>query len=429
MRMRERDMERELAEHLAREAAERAAAGIEPREAERQAALLLGSAERFKEEAREQRRGAGLAAWARDLRYAARGLWRAPGFAAAAILTLALGIGANTAVFSAVEAVLIAPLPYAQPQRLLYAWEGDSRRAGSQEPFSYLDFLDLRQVPALSGMAAYVVNDLPLTGVGAAASVRAAAVSASTFGLLGVQPALGRAFLAGEDRPGSLDGADAAILSAELASARFGTSAAALGKRLTLDGRPYFVVGVMPAGFQFPLDDHEDLWVTIAPLQVSTTGPAMTAQRGAHWLQAVARLAPGASAPTAAAQLNQVAARMAQAHPDSDSYLDVNLVPMLANYTAATQPVLLLLLGAVGCVLLIACVNVAGLVLARALRQPPRRAAATGVRGPAGRAARRHGRAGVGRACRSRLGAPGAAGRGPPGSSALEPARLAGGVG
>lgn len=369
MARRDREMEREFAEHLARDAAERAATGADPREAQRQAALALGSAERFKEEAREQRRGAGFAALGRDLRYAARGLWRAPGFALAAMLTLGLGIGANTAVFSAVEAVLLAPLPYAQPQRLLYAWEGDNRRAGSMEPFSYPDFLDLRHVPALSGMAAYVVNDIPLTGSGEAAHVRAAAVSASTFGLLGVSPAAGRGFLEGEDRPGSLEGADAAVLSADLARRRFGGSAAALGKRLTLDGRPYIVVGVMPAGFQFPLDDHEDLWVTIAPLQISANGPAMTAQRGAHWMRAVARLAPGASAQAAAAQLNQVADRLAKAHPDSDPRLNVSLVPMLAAYTGSTQPVLLILMGAVGCVLLIACVNVAGLVLARALRR------------------------------------------------------------
>lgn len=369
-RKRELDMEREFAFHAEREALERQTAGEELKEAQRRAALALGATEHWKEEARDQRRGAAgtaLALWGRDLGLALRGLRRAPGFAAAAVLTLALGIGANTAVFSVVEAVLLRPLPFAQPQSLSYLWETDTRHPGGQMSLSYPDFLDLRQAPGFAGMAAYAVNDLPLTGVGEAAHVRAAAVSSNLLDVLGVMPIVGRGFRAGEDAPGSLAGRDAVILSDALARARFGASAAALNRNLTLDGRPYTVVGVMPTGFQFPLDDHEDLWTTVAPLQVSTSGPPMTAQRGAHWMFGVVRLAPGVSPAAASARLETISHRLAQQHPAEDKYWGTRLVPMLDNYTAATQPILLVLFGAVGCVLLIACVNVAGLMLARAV--------------------------------------------------------------
>jgi len=369
---RDRDLDREFDFHTEREALERQAAGVDPREARRQAALALGTVEHWKEEARSEQRGAvvdALALWGRDLKLALRGLRRAPGFAAVAILTLALGIGANTAVFSVVEAVLLRPFPFAQPQRLSYLWETDSRHPGSQMPLSYPDFRDLRQVPALAGAAAFTVGDLPMTGAGEAAHVRAASVSDTLFTVLGVNAAKGRAFRAGEDRPGSLGGRDAAVFSDALARSRFGSAAAAVGRDVVLDGRPYTIVGVMPAGFQFPLDDHEDLWTTVAPLQISTSGPPMTEQRGAHWLKAIVRLAPGIAPPAAAAQLHTLTQRLARQYRDDDAYRETRLVPLLANYTATTEPVLLVLLAAVGCVLLIACVNVAGLMLARALRR------------------------------------------------------------
>ncbi|MGH9481696.1 MAG: ABC transporter permease, partial [Terriglobales bacterium] len=371
-RKREREMEKEFAFHAEREALERQAEGEEPAGTRRRAALTLGATEHWKEEARNRRRGAAataLALWGRDLRLALRGLWRSPGFAAAAVLTLGLGIGANTAVFSVVEAVLLRPLPFAQPTRLNYLWETYTRRPGSQITLSYPDFLDLRTAPGFAGMAAFAVSDLPLTGVGPAAHVRAAAVSSNLFELLGVAPAVGRGFRLGEDAPGSLAGRDAVVLSDALARAKFGTPATALDRNLTLDGRPYTVVGVMPSGFQFPLDNHEALWTTVAPLQVSTNGPPMTAQRGAHWMRGVVRLAGGVSPAAAGVQLETISRRLALQHPAEDKYLGTRLVPMLANYTAATQPILLVLFGAVGCVLLIACVNVAGLMLARAVRR------------------------------------------------------------
>lgn len=368
-RKREREMEAEFAFHLEREAAEQEAAGVAPAPARRQAALALGSEDGWKEAAREARGMAWLAGLGRDLRLALRGLGRAPGFTAVAVATLALGLGANTAMFSVVRAVLLAPLPYAQPQRLAYVWDTDSRHPGPQSTLDYPDFLDVRGVRAFAGLSAFAVNDVPLTGAGEAQDVRVASVSANLLEVLGVAPARGRGFHAGEDRPGSVAGADAALLGDALARARFGNADAALGQRLTLAGRPYVVVGVMPAGFQFPLDDHEDLWTTVAPLQVSTSGPPAAAQRGFHFMRAVGRLAAGASPAAAEGQLNGVARQLAQQHPSQDQYLQMLVVPMLANYTAATRPVLLLLLGAVGCVLLIACVNLAGLLLARAMRR------------------------------------------------------------
>lgn len=371
MSRRQREIERELQDHLRREAEALEAAGLSAAEARRKAALAFGSADRWREEGHAARGGARLGAWLRDFRLALRGLRRAPGFAAVAILTLGLGIGANTALFSVVNAVLLRPLPYPQPQRLRYVWEGSTRSSTLSEPFSYPDFRDLRHAPFLQGMAAYTVTDLPLTGGGEPARVRVAAVSANLFALLGVRAAAGRTFLPGEDRAGALDGLDAVTLSAGWAKRRYGSAAAALGRRLTLNGRPFQVVGVMPPGFQFPLNDEEDLWATIAPLTVSTDGAPVTEQRDNHFLKVVARLAPGASDAAATDALFSLARGLAAAHPGSDKYLRPRLVTMLADYTDAAQPVLWLLLGAAGCILLIACVNVAGLLLARAVRRGP----------------------------------------------------------
>jgi len=370
-RRRERDMEAEFRFHLEREAEELRRAGMDPDAARRQAALTLGSAEHWQEEARAARRGARCAAWGRDLRLALRGLRRAPGFAAVAILTLALGIGANTAVFSVVEAVLLRPLPFAAPQQLGFLQETDQRHPGSRYPVSYPDFLDYRQAPALAGAAVYRVSDAILAGQGDATHVRMANASAGLFTVLGVAPTAGRGFRPAEDRPGSLAGVDAVILSAALARDRFGDSQTALGRSLTLDGRPYQVVGVMAPGFRFPLDDHEDLWTTMAPLQVSANGPPLTAQRGAAFLRAVVRRAPAAPAAGLAGQLDTIAARLQRQYPADNAHLGVVVEPLRDYYSAPVAPVLWVLLAAAGLVLLIACVNLAGLMLARAVRRRP----------------------------------------------------------
>ena len=366
---RDRDIERELEEHLRRETEANQASGMGTGAARRKAVLDLGSAERWREEGREAKGGATLENWVRDLRLAARGLRRTPGFALAAILTLALGIGANTAMFSVIEAVLLRPLPFAQPQQLVQLWESNLRQPGQLGPFSYPDFQDVRHAHSLLAEAAYTVVNVPLTGRGEAQHLRAAEASDDLFDLLGVPPALGRGFRPGDDRPGALAGVDAAVLSDELARREFGTPAAALRQRLVLGGRPYQVIGVMAPGFQFPLDDHEDLWLTLAPQLVSTDGPPMTSERGAQFLHAIARLAPGATPASAQAELRTLGDRLAAQYPGDDKNFRPFPQRMLQSYTAAAQPVLLFLLAAVGCVLLIACVNVAGLLLARAARR------------------------------------------------------------
>ncbi|MGH9519737.1 MAG: ABC transporter permease, partial [Terriglobales bacterium] len=273
---RDRDIERELEDHLRRETEANQASGMGTRAARRKAVLDLGSAERWREEGREAKGGTAFESWRRDLRLAARGLRRTPVFALAAILTLALGIGANTAMFSVIEAVLLQPLPFTQPQKLVELWEAMVRQPGQRIPFSYPDFQDVRRARSLAAAAAYSVGDMPLTGLGEAQHVRVAEASDTLFGVLGVTPALGRGFRPGEDRPGALGGVDAAVLSDRLARKEFGNPTAALQKRLVLNGHPYQVVGVMAPGFQFPLDDHEDLWLTMAPRQVSTDGPPIT---------------------------------------------------------------------------------------------------------------------------------------------------------
>ncbi|MGH9466765.1 MAG: ADOP family duplicated permease [Terriglobales bacterium] len=366
---RERDMEAEFAFHLEREAAERQAEGLPPSEARRQARLALGGEDQWKEAAREQRRGARVELWLREFRLAWRGLWRRPGFALSALAILVLGIGVTSAMFSVIYAVMLHPLPFPQAKRLVYIWSGDQTHPGSQSVLSYPDFLDLRRTPGFSGMAALTTQDMPLTGRGAALHVRAAAVSANLFSLLGAPAPWGRTFLPGEDRPGSLNGADPTVLSYALAKRRFGSARAALGQALTLNGMAFRVVGVMPAGFQFPLDDHEDLWTTIAPLQVSSQGPPLTAQRSALWMEVVARLAPGVSPAAAGARLATEGAVLRQRYPETDRNETFHLQNMLSAYTSSSQAALWMLFAAVACVLLIAGVNLAGLLLARQARR------------------------------------------------------------
>lgn len=301
-----------------------------------------------------------------DLRYACRHLLRNPGFTLVAVLALALGIGANTAIFSVVSAVLLRPLPFPEPERLVAVWENDTRRP-SNSPTSYPNFEDWRARNAVfERLAVSRANDFTLTERGReAVHVQGAIVTADLFPLLRVNPALGRAFLPGEDEPGSR----VAILSHGLWQKRFNSEKEALGRTVTVDGQPHQIVGVMPAGFRFPgQNEPVELWTTIAQHREKQPGSDETiaGQRGNHYLQAVARLKPGVSVEQAQANLNAIAAALAAQYPDSNSFHDTKIVPMLADLTAEVKPALLILLGAAGCVLLIACVNVANLLLARA---------------------------------------------------------------
>ncbi len=300
-----------------------------------------------------------------DIRYGIRMLARNPGFAAIAVLTLALGIGANTAIFTVVNAEVLRPLPFHDPGRLVHVWETSSRTGDKSGAVSYPDFADWRaQNPVVEKMAAYQAGTATLTGVDKPAHLQSAMVSAEMFALLGAAPELGRTFLTEED------GAHhhVAMLSERLWRQQFGGDPKIIGRTITLDASAYTVVGVMPASFAFPLQRVPvDVWTTFSALQESSDAtPPMSQQRGAHFLRAIARLKPGVSLAQAQAAMDVIASALSKQYPDSNKYNGIRLVPEQEETTAAIRPALLVMMVAVGFVLLIACVNVANLLLARA---------------------------------------------------------------
>ncbi|MET0397799.1 MAG: ABC transporter permease [Longimicrobiaceae bacterium] len=311
---------------------------------------------------RGRRRSEWLAELGQDLAFGARQLRLRPGFAAAAVLTLALGIGANTAVFSIVDATLLRGLPYPAAERLVRLsnrWNDEP--AGDLSPAEFFDYRDRLRSPEAVG--AYAVASANLTGDGEPERLRAGYLSAGVIPALGVAPAAGRAFSAGEDAPG---GDGVAVLSHGLWTRRFGASPEVLGRRLLLDGAPRVVVGVMPAGFRLPrdLEEGEDTEVFL-PLAL---GPELAAQRGSHFLEGVARLRPGTTVAAADREIAAVAAGFSRDYPDdypAEMRFAAGMVPLREAVLGRTRPVLAPLLGAVALVLLIACANVANLLLVR----------------------------------------------------------------
>lgn len=300
-----------------------------------------------------------------DIKYGVRMLLKAPSFSIIATIALALGIGANTAIFSVVNAVLLQPLPFPNPEQLLAVWEIDQQRGQMQGTSSYPNFRDLRdQSHVFEHVAAYHNSDFIMTGRGEPARLQGAVVNANMFQLLGVTPAIGRGFLPDEDKPSS--NGRVAVLSQELFQKRFNSDAAVLNQVITLDGTKYTVVGVMPRAFQFPIqNDPVDLWTTIA---IDATGKdPSTEARGAHFLRVIARLKPGVTVAQAQSEVSTIAARLEQQYPDTNTHKGVRLESALTALVGDVRPALLIMLAAVGCVLLIACVNVANLLLARAM--------------------------------------------------------------
>ena len=292
-----------------------------------------------------------------DLRYGLRTLRKSPGFTVVAVLALALGIGADSAIFSVVNTVLLRPLPYQDPDRLVMVWE-DATKAGyprnTPAPANYIDWREQNQV--FEGMAAIANISFNLTGDGEPERIDGRRVSASLFPLLGVEPHLGRVFLPEEDQPGANR---AVIMSYGLWQRRFGSDPDITGKQLTLNGESFTVVGVMPPHFQFPSREDE-LWIPIA------FGPNESATRGGHYLEVIARLKHGVTLQQAQAEMNTIAARLQQQYPESNTDVGATVISLHEQLVGDIKPALLVLLGAVGFVLLIACANVANLLLARA---------------------------------------------------------------
>ncbi|HTQ87500.1 MAG TPA: ABC transporter permease [Candidatus Solibacter sp.] len=306
-----------------------------------------------------------MTAFRQDVRQGLRAMAKNPGFTAVAMLTLAIGIGANTAIFSVVNAVLLRALPYPNASRLVALWGSSDQNGETHRPLSYPDFEDVRaQSRSLDGAAVYNEETFALTGAGEPLHLRVNVVSAELFHVLGVSPRLGRSFLPEEDKPGTR----VVILSDRMWRERFGADAGILGRALSLNGRSYTVVGVLPGGFQFPVDsDPFDLWTTIAVYRVSQDGDeATTESRGSHFLRAIGRLKPGTSLGQANAEIASIAGALAKQYPDTNGHLSVVAEPALDALVGDVRPALWILLGAVVLVLLIACANVANLLLARA---------------------------------------------------------------
>jgi len=293
-----------------------------------------------------------------DLRYGMRMLARSPGFAAVAMLTLALGIGANTAIFSVVNTVLLKPLPYAQSDRLLSVELTNSHGAPVTGSLSYPTFFDLR---ARNHVFEHFVTghdaNLTLTGYGVPVQLDVGVVTWDIFPALGIQPVLGRGFLPSEEKPGT----HVVVLSHKLWQSQFGGDRSIVGRSITLNQLPYTVVGVAPRSFSFPVDaPNIQLWTTIAEDR------GMFDQRGARTLTGLGRLKPGVSLEQARADLNVIAAALANQYPDTNSnYRAASVRPELETLVGESRAPLLILLGAVGMVLLIACANIAHLLLAR----------------------------------------------------------------
>ena len=294
-----------------------------------------------------------------DIRYALRVLAKNPAFTFIAVIALALGIGANSAIFSVVDAVLLRPLPFKHPEQLVMLWENAAHMGFPRNTPSPANFLDWRkQTQSFTGMAAMAERSFNLTGVGEPERLEGRRVSANLFELLGVPALFGRTFVPDDDRPGT----HVVLLSYSLWQRRFGSDPAVIGRALTLNGESYTVVGVMPQLTQLPGYENvnDQLWVPIAfPSEEA-------AQRGNHFLEVIARMKPGVTLKQAQAEMETISARLAQQYPDYNMRIGAVVVPLHEQVVGDIKPALLVLLGAVGFVLLIACANVANLLLARA---------------------------------------------------------------
>jgi len=291
-----------------------------------------------------------------DLRYALRMLVKNPGFTAVAVLTLALGIGVSTTIFSTVNAVVLRPLPFKDPARLVFLDENNKRHGFDRLGISYPDYLDWReQNTVFEDIGVYGYTAPTITGRDQPERLIGAEVSASLFALLGVQPAIGRHFTSGEDQPGA---EPVVLIGHGLWQRRFAGDTNLLGQVVTLEGRSHTVVGIMPPGFAFP--ETGQLWT---PLEVRN----LESQRSTHTYAGLARLKPGVTIRQARAEMTEIARRIAAAHPDTHTDVGVVLGPVRDIWVAEASTVVWLLMGAVSFVLAIACANVANLLLARAL--------------------------------------------------------------
>ena len=352
----EAELDAELRDHLEKEIDRYVAAGMPRSEAARRARLALGGLEQITEQCRDARGISFLETLLYDVRHGLRMLRKSPGFAAVAVLTLALGIGANTAIFSVVQGVLLAPLPYREPDRLVTVWLNNFRLK-SPTDLSYRDFLDWeRGAPPFEKMSAYAWRSFDLSSPGNPEHLEGREISSNFLSTLGVGLALGREFSAEEDRNG---GAPVAIISNGLWRDRFGGNAAALGQSIVLDGVETTLVGVLQPGFRFGTG-YADVYIPIGQRKLVDAN-----DRTVHDVMCVARLKPGVSLSQADAEMNAIQENIDRLNPETEQGLGAKILPAKEPLVGDVRGTLLLLLGAVGVVLLIASANVANLLLAR----------------------------------------------------------------
>lgn len=355
----EKQLDKELLFHLEQHAADLIARGHDPEEARRLARLEIGGPEQVKEECRDARGTRWVEDFFQDVRYALRTLRQRPGFAAVALLTLALGTGATTVMFSLINGVLLKPFPYRDPARLVNLWERTdwSNAFGNIWAFTNPNYLDAKNETHSLDMAAWTRVRGTMSAPGAPEYIVGLKISHELFSILGVEVALGRAFRPEEDRPGA---PPVAIISQGLAQRHFGGTPAAIGSSLVFDDKSYTVVGIAPAGFR--VDDQDFDWYT--PLGQDTS-PRMQ-NRAAHSLRVWARLKPGATLAQAQAEIDVVGRRVSAQFPVTNKGRTFIAQPLRPD-VGDTRSALWMLLGAVSLVLLIACANIASLLLARAV--------------------------------------------------------------
>jgi putative ABC transport system permease protein len=358
----ERDLDDELRAHQEMLAEDYARRGLPEAEARRRAAMTMGGLDQTKERIRDTRGFPSAEGFLKDVRHAVRVLVQAPGFSVVTILTLALGIGVNVAIFSVVDAVVLQPLPYPEADRLVSIWEmnaqpGEAPARASVAPGNLADY---RKAAGFSGIAGHAARVRVVTGTAEPEALRTEEVTENYFSVLGIAPALGRPFSREETLP---EGPRAVILSDAFWQRRFGGDEAVLGRSILVDGRPHQIVGIMPAGFRSVFDfvpgDPVSFWVAAAyPAE-------LLANRADHQIRLVARLADGGSLEAARSELAAVSEALAKTYPGTNEGVRTAMQPLGADIVRNVRISLVIQFATVGLILLIACVNVANLLLAR----------------------------------------------------------------
>src|SRR5437879_1308590 len=352
------DLDDELQFHLDQSTQTNIAAGMSPEEARRQAGIAIGGVERTREQCYEQRPGRLLEAVLQDVRYALRWLGRNPIFTTAVITTLALGIGATTAVFSVVDSLLLRPLPYPNSERIARIWNTFSPRGMNEIPLSEPEFLEYRQSQSFAHVAGFSLGTVTLTGTGDPLRLVASWGTSEFFSVLGTEPFFGRVLSTREQQTGHTQ---VVVLSYKLWQNRFGSNPEIVGSSVLLNGDSCVVVGVMPRDFKFPSEDV-DVW---QPLPIS---PA-SSNLGNHYLNLVGNLKQQATLDQARAEMKTILVRIEQKYPsyyNGAAGIGVALIPLREQMTGSVRATLLVLMAAVCFMLLIACTNVSNLLLAKA---------------------------------------------------------------